>query len=128
MQEIFRLLGKVASTPSTILLTGESGTGKALVAHEVHRLSNRASRPFIRISCAAIPAHLIESELFGHEPGAFSAIPGGMTARPGKFELAQGGTLFLDEVTELPLEVQVKLERALQDQEVERVGGVHPIR
>lgn len=125
MQEMFRIIAKTAPSPSTVLVSGESGTGKELVAYEIHRGSARADRPFIRINCAAIPAMLIESELFGHEPGAFA---GAVASKPGKFELAHEGTLFLDEVAELPLETQVKILRALQDGEIERVGGINPIR
>jgi DNA-binding NtrC family response regulator len=125
MQEVFRVLAKVAPSSSTVLILGESGTGKELVAYEVHRNSPRAKKPFVKINCAAIPATLIESELFGHERGAFT---GAVTSKPGRFELAHEGTLFLDEVADMPLEMQVKLLRVLQEQEFERVGGVTPIR
>ena len=125
MQEIFRVIGKIAASPSTVLITGESGTGKELVAYEIHRGSDRAKKPFIKINCAAIPATLIESELFGHEKGAFT---GAVTAKPGRFELADEGTRFLDEVAELALDMQVKLLRVLQEQEFERVGGVNTIK
>lgn len=124
MQEIFRIIAKVASSPSTVLVYGESGTGKELVAYEIHRLSDRAKNAFIKINCAAIPSTLIESELFGHEKGAFT---GAVTSKPGRFELADGGTIFLDEVAEMPLEMQVKLLRVLQEREFERVGGVTTI-
>ncbi|HWB74428.1 MAG TPA: sigma-54 dependent transcriptional regulator [Nannocystaceae bacterium] len=110
-----------AASPSTVLITGESGTGKELVARALHLGSPRRNGPFIRVNCAAIPAGLTESELFGHERGAFT---GAVSSRAGRFELADGGTLFLDEVTEIPLEIQVKLLRAIQESEFERVGGV----
>lgn len=125
MQEIFKVISKIAQSPSTVLIGGESGTGKELVAHEIHRLSDRRSKPFIKINCAAIPATLIESELFGYEKGAFT---GAVASKPGRFELAHEGTLFLDEVAEMPLEMQVKLLRALQEQEFERVGGINTIK
>ncbi len=121
MQEVFRMIGKIAASPSTVLVSGESGTGKELVAYEIHRGSPRKEKPFVKINCAAIPATLIESELFGYERGAFT---GAVTAKPGRFELAHEGTLFLDEVGEMPLEMQVKLLRVLQEQEFERVGGI----
>ena len=124
MQEIFKVISKIAGSASTALVTGESGTGKELVAFEIHRNSPRAKKPFVKINCAAIPATLIESELFGYERGAFT---GAITSKPGRFELASEGTLFLDEVAEMPLEMQVKLLRVLQEQEFERVGGVSTI-
>jgi transcriptional regulator with GAF, ATPase, and Fis domain len=113
-----------AASPSTVLITGESGTGKELVARALHLGSPRKAGPFIRVNCAAIPAGLTESELFGHERGAFT---GAVSNRAGRFELADGGTLFLDEVSEIPLEIQVKLLRAIQESEFERVGGVKTI-
>ncbi|MEK6580465.1 MAG: sigma-54 dependent transcriptional regulator, partial [Bdellovibrionota bacterium] len=125
MQEIFKVITKIAPSPSTVLLRGESGTGKELVAYEIHRNSHRASKPFIKINCAAIPATLIESELFGHERGAFT---GAVASKPGRFELAHDGTLFLDEVADMPLEMQVKLLRVLQEHEFQRVGGVNTIK
>ncbi|MFZ9594944.1 MAG: sigma-54-dependent transcriptional regulator [Bdellovibrionia bacterium] len=125
MQEVFKLIGKISQSPSTVLVWGESGTGKELVAFEIHRNSTRAQKPFIKINCAAIPGTLIESELFGYEKGAFT---GAVASKPGRFELAHEGTLFLDEVGEMPLEMQVKLLRVLQEQEFERVGGVNTIR
>ncbi len=125
MNEVLRLIAKVAPSPSTVLIHGESGTGKELVAGEIHSRSPRANKPFIKINCAAIPATLFESELFGHEKGAFT---GAIQSRPGRFELAHEGTLFLDEIGEMPLEMQVKLLRVLQEQEFERVGGVARIR
>lgn len=125
MQEIFKVISKIANSRSTVLVWGESGTGKELVAFEIHRQSSRAKKPFIKINCAAIPATLIESELFGYEKGAFTGAVG---SKPGRFELAHEGTLFLDEVAEMPLEMQVKLLRVLQEQEFERVGGVSTIK
>lgn len=124
MQEIFKVIAKIAQSPSTVLVWGESGTGKELVAYEIHRQSDRSSKPFVKINCAAIPATLIESELFGYEKGAFTGAVG---SKPGRFELANEGTLFLDEVAEMPLEMQAKLLRVLQEQEFERVGGVSTI-
>ncbi len=125
MQEVFKVISKIANSPSTVLVWGESGTGKELVAFEIHRNSDRANKPFIKINCAAIPATLIESELFGYERGAFT---GAVASKPGRFELAHEGTLFLDEVAEMPLEMQVKLLRVFQEQEFERVGGVNTIK
>jgi DNA-binding NtrC family response regulator len=113
-----------AASPSTVLITGESGTGKELVARALHLGSPHPNAPFIRVNCAAIPAGLTESELFGHERGAFT---GAVSSRAGRFELADGGTLFLDEVSEIPLEIQVKLLRAIQESEFERVGGTKTI-
>jgi len=124
MQRIYGLIEKVAQSPTTILITGESGTGKELVARALHDQSTREDKAFISVNCGAIPETLFESELFGHEKGAFT---GAINARPGRFELADGGTLFLDEVGELPLDMQVKLLRALQERTFERVGGVKPI-
>jgi two-component system response regulator AtoC len=124
MQEMFELIERVADTPSTVLINGESGTGKELVARALHEHSVRKSEPFIRINCAAIPKELVESELFGHERGAFT---GAVSSKPGRFELANNGTLFLDEVSEIPMEIQVKLLRVLQESNFERVGGVRTI-
>jgi two-component system response regulator AtoC len=121
MQDVLRIIDKVADTPSTVLITGESGTGKELIATALHQGSSRRDKPFIRINCAAIPKDLMESELFGYERGAFT---GAVTSKPGRFELADGGTLFLDEIGEIPVEMQVKLLRALQESEFERVGGI----
>ena len=124
MRELFQLIERVADTPATVLLTGESGTGKELVARALHEHSSRKDGPFIRINCAAIPRELVESELFGHERGAFT---GAVQSKPGRFELADSGTLFLDEVGEIPLESQVKLLRAIQEGTFERVGGVRTL-
>ncbi len=121
VQTVREIVRTAAASPSTVLITGESGTGKELVARALHLGSPRKHGPFIRVNCAAIPAGLTESELFGHERGAFT---GAVSSRAGRFELADGGTLFLDEVTEIPLEIQVKLLRAIQESEFERVGGV----
>jgi nitrogen regulation protein NR(I) len=123
--ELYAILERVADTPTTVLVTGESGTGKELVARALHEHSGRKDKPFIKVNCAAIPKELIESELFGYERGAFT---GAVTSKPGRFELANGGTLFLDEIGEIPIEMQVKLLRALQESEFERVGGIKTIR
>ncbi|PRP90070.1 Transcriptional regulatory protein ZraR [Enhygromyxa salina] len=125
MVNVKEMIRTVAASPSTVLITGESGTGKELVARALHLGSERRHMPFIRVNCAAIPSTLVESELFGHERGAFT---GAVSARQGRFELADGGTLFLDEVSEIPLEIQVKLLRAIQESEFERVGGVKTLR
>ncbi|MCP4804677.1 MAG: sigma-54-dependent Fis family transcriptional regulator [Proteobacteria bacterium] len=124
MQRIFGLIDKVAASPTTVLITGESGTGKELIARALHERSNRSDQPFITVNCGAIPEQLFESELFGHEKGAFT---GAVARKPGRFELADGGTLFLDEVGELPPDLQVKLLRVLQERSFERVGGVEPL-
>jgi len=118
-------IGLAAPSKGRVLVTGESGTGKELIARALHQQSQRADRPFIKLNCAAIPGELIESELFGHERGAFT---GAHQARKGKFELAHGGTLFLDEIGDMRLDVQAKLLRALQEGEIERVGGTRTIR
>src|SRR5262245_57331584 len=125
IQNIFAVIEQVADTPSTVLITGESGTGKELVAKALHEHSSRRSGPFIKINCAAIPKTLMESELFGYEKGAFTGAVG---SKPGRFELADKGTLFLDEIGEIPVEMQVKLLRALQESEFERVGGIKTIK
>jgi DNA-binding NtrC family response regulator len=125
LNEVYSVLERVADSPTTVLITGESGTGKELVARALHDHSSRRGKPFIKVNCAAIPKELIESELFGYERGAFT---GAVSSKPGRFELASGGTLFLDEIGEIPIEMQVKLLRALQESEFERVGGIKTIR
>ena len=125
LRAVLARVAKVAPTDSTVLINGETGTGKELIARAIHKRSQRASRAFVSINCAATPETLIAAELFGHEKGAFT---GAMQRRLGKFELAQGGTLFLDEIGELPMEAQIALLRVLQEREFERVGGSHTIR
>ncbi|WP_419787585.1 sigma-54 interaction domain-containing protein [Pseudodesulfovibrio sp.] len=120
LAEVFKVLGKVAPTDSTVLVTGESGTGKELLVRALHRNSFRHGAAFVPINCGAIPKELLESELFGHEKGAFTHA---VRSRPGCFELADGGTIFLDEIGEMDLSLQVKILRALQEKEIERVGG-----
>ena len=122
--EVLETVEQIAKTDATVLICGETGTGKDLIARAIHKASGRKGA-FVKVHCAAIPAHLFESELFGHEKGAFT---GATTSKPGRFELASGGTIFLDEVSTLPLEVQPKLLRVLQDREFERVGGIRTIR
>ncbi|UMZ72625.1 sigma 54-interacting transcriptional regulator [Natranaerofaba carboxydovora] len=117
------MIKKVAKYPSTVLVRGESGTGKELVAHAIHDESNRRDGPFVRVNCAAMPKDLLEAELFGYEEGAFTGAK--KKGKPGKFELAEGGTIFLDEIGDMPLEMQVKLLRVLQEKEIERVGGTN---
>ena len=124
MQDVFRIIGRLSRSSISVLINGESGTGKELVAHALHRHSPRAKAPFIALNMAAIPKDLIESELFGHEKGAFT---GANTIRQGRFEQADGGTLFLDEIGDLPLELQPKLLRVLQEREIERLGGSRTI-
>jgi two-component system response regulator AtoC len=125
MREVFKAIGLAAATDAAVLIVGESGTGKELVAAALHRHSDRASGPFIRVNCGALPEGLVESELFGHERGAFT---GADRQRPGRFERASGGTIFLDEVGELPLSAQAKILRVLQQREFERVGGTETLR
>ncbi|MEM9488424.1 MAG: sigma-54 dependent transcriptional regulator, partial [Myxococcota bacterium] len=125
LREVLAKVEQVAPTGSTVLLRGETGTGKELVAHAIHINSPRESKPFVRVNCAALAPGVLESELFGHEKGAFT---GALTQRPGRFELADGGTLFLDECGDLPMAVQIKLLRALQEREFERVGGTATIK
>lgn len=125
LRSVFDLVSQVADSDATVLITGESGTGKELVASEIHRLSRRNEAPLVKINCSALPESIIESELFGHEKGAFTGAVG---LRKGRFELAQGGTIFLDEIGELTAAVQVKLLRFLQEREIERVGGNRPIK
>jgi sigma-54 dependent transcriptional regulator, flagellar regulatory protein len=125
MQQVRFLIQQVAKTDANVLILGDSGTGKEVVARNIHVLSNRNQGPFVPLNCGAIPAELLESELFGHEKGAFT---GAISTRKGRFELAQGGTLFLDEIGDMPLPMQVKLLRVLQERVYERVGGSQPIR
>jgi len=120
LREVYKILEKVAPTDSTVLVTGESGTGKELLVRALHKNSRRHEKPFVPINCGAIPRELLESELFGHEKGAFTHA---IRSRPGRFELADGGTIFLDEIGEMDLSLQVKILRALQEKEIERVGG-----
>ena len=124
MQEVFRAIGRLAHSNITVLINGESGTGKELVAHALHKPSPRAARPFIALNRAAIPRDLMESELFGHEKGAFT---GANAKRQGRFEQADGGTLFLDEIGDMPAETQTRLLRVLADGEFYRVGGATPV-
>jgi formate hydrogenlyase transcriptional activator len=125
LQMVLARISKVAATDSSVLVTGETGTGKELVARAIHRRSQRSSRAFVSVNCAAVPRDLIASELFGHEKGAFT---GATQRRLGRFELAEGGTIFLDEIGELPAETQIALLRVLQEREFERVGGAGSMR
>lgn len=120
IQEVYKIIGRVANSKATVLLTGESGTGKGMAAKAIHYASDRREKPFIQVNCGSIPEGLLESEIFGHEKGAFTSA---FFQKPGKFELAEGGTLFLDEIGEMSPNLQVKLLRVLQDKEFERVGG-----
>ncbi|OGK87065.1 MAG: hypothetical protein A2050_15900, partial [Candidatus Rokubacteria bacterium GWA2_73_35] len=124
MQEVLSLVRRVAASDATVLIRGESGTGKELIAKAIHYASRRAEGPLVRVNCAALPETLLESELFGHEKGAFT---GAQATRRGRFELAHGGSLFLDEIGDLPPHLQVKLLRVLQEREIERVGSSRPI-
>ena len=124
MKEVYAAIDMVSRTRSTVLLRGETGTGKELVAHAIHYASLRSKGPFIKVSCAALPETLLESELFGYEKGAFT---GAVAKKPGRFEMANGGTLFLDEIGDISASMQVKLLRALQEREFERVGGTETI-
>src|SRR5678816_4237223 len=124
MRAVFEFLRVIGSSDSTVLVTGESGTGKEVTATLIHQSSRRKHRPFVAVSCALFSETLIESELFGHERGAFT---GAIKDRPGRFELADGGTLFLDDIDDVPLSMQVKLLRVLQNRQVERVGGTRTI-
>ncbi len=123
LAEVFKILRKVAPTDSTVLVTGESGTGKEVLVRTLHRESKRTNAPFIPVNCGAIPKELSESELFGHEKGAFTHA---IRTKPGRFELAEGGTIFLDEIGEMDTSLQVKILRVLQEKEIERVGGSGP--
>jgi two-component system nitrogen regulation response regulator GlnG len=125
MQEVFRVIGRLSQSHATVLITGETGSGKELVAHALHRHSPRKDKPFIALNTAAIPKDLLESELFGHERGAFT---GATASRRGRFEQADGGTLFLDEIGDMPAELQTRLLRVLADGEFYRVGGTAPVR
>jgi Nif-specific regulatory protein len=125
MQQVYEQVAQVAPASTTVLVRGESGTGKELVAHAIHYGSPRADKPFVKVSCGALPEALVESELFGYEPGAFTDA---RALKKGRFELADGGTLFLDEVGELSPATQIKLLRVLQEREFERLGGVQPIK
>ncbi|HZC80215.1 MAG TPA: sigma 54-interacting transcriptional regulator, partial [Nitrospiraceae bacterium] len=125
IKAVLRHIEQVAPTDSTVLILGDTGTGKELIARAIHHLSSRKDRPLVRVNCGAIPANLVESELFGHEKGSFT---GALQRRIGRFELADGGTIFLDEVGELPMDAQVKLLRVLQEREFERVGSGHSIK
>jgi len=125
VRQVYEQVAQVASTNTTALIRGESGTGKELIAHAIHYNSLRAKKPFVKVSCAALPESLIEAELFGHEKGAFT---GAESRKKGRFELAEGGTLFLDEIGDINLSTQVKLLRVLQEREFERVGGTETIK
>src|SRR5205823_6520003 len=123
IQEVLKLIARAAPSGATVLIQGESGTGKELVARAIHQNSGRANKPFVAINCASITETLLESELFGHERGAFT---GAVSQKKGKLEVAEGGTVFLDEIGELAVPMQAKLLRGLQEREFERVGGTRP--
>src|SRR5476649_2253365 len=125
MAKVIKLAQQIAGSDASVMITGESGTGKEVLARYVHNRSHRAKKPFISINCAAIPEHLLESELFGHEKGAFT---GAIARRIGKFEEANGGTLLLDEISEMDVRLQAKLLRAIQEREIDRVGGTKPVK
>ena len=125
LKQVLNQVRSLASSDATVLITGETGTGKELIARAIHRMSSRSHANFIKLNCAAIPAELVESELFGYEKGAFT---GSVSGKAGRLEVADRGTLFLDEIGELPLELQPKLLRLLQDREFERLGSTHTIR
>src|SRR4030095_12626617 len=124
LRQLMEQVKLVAPTDSTVLILGETGTGKELIARHIHRSSSRSARPFVKLNCAAVPVTLFESELFGHEKGAFTDA---IAQKVGRLELAHGGTLFLDEIGEIPLELQAKLLRVLQEREFERLGSTHTI-
>jgi formate hydrogenlyase transcriptional activator len=124
LRQVLAQVVKVAPTDSTVLVSGETGTGKELIARAIHKRSDRSARAFIRVNCAAISPSLIASELFGHEKGAFT---GALQRRIGRFEAADGGTIFLDEIGDLPMETQIALLRVLQEREFERVGSSQPL-
>ena len=126
MQEIYKLIGMIANNTVTVMIEGESGTGKELIAHSIHSNSSRKDKNFVPVNCGALPDDLLESELFGYEAGAFTGA--NAKGKPGRFELADGGTLFLDEVSNMSPVLQVKLQRALQEQEIERLGGTRPLK
>src|SRR5262249_44695977 len=125
LRSVLKAVQTVAPTDSTVLIFGETGTGKELIARAIHDLSGRSSKTFVKLNCAAIPTGLLESELFGHEKGAFT---GAIAQRIGRFEIANGGTIFLDEIGEIPLELQTKLLRVLQEREFERLGSSRTLR
>jgi DNA-binding NtrC family response regulator len=124
MLDVFKMIGKVSDTDSTVLISGESGTGKQLVAEAIHEYSCRKGKPFVVVNCSTLPENLLESELFGHEKGAFT---GAIARKPGRFEIAEGGTIFLDEIAELPLSLQAKLLQVLQEHTFQRLGGAETI-
>ncbi|KAA6301754.1 MAG: Nitrogen fixation protein VnfA [Candidatus Ordinivivax streblomastigis] len=124
MHDLYQQIERVAPTNSTVIIRGESGVGKELIAEAIHKASSRASKPFIKVNCSALPENLIESELFGHEKGSFT---GANTSHTGRFEMANGGTIFLDEIGDVPLSIQVKLLRVLQERQIERIGGTKTI-